>query len=371
MSAASKSPAMEAPVQAVIVPGLRGIHRRDDATAALRDVGGRPFVDYLVEDCVRFGFHDLLLLAPEGCDAFESYATEARKALRSGVRLEVAACELKDSADRLRSSFLLLDAECHFDFNWLDLMLDAGAGGVVAARERGASVDAGIYLAGTGAFPAAVDLRDVSAARRAYHGALADIRSGRGLATLPQRRRPAVFFDRDGTINVDTGYVHRPEDLVFVAGAIAAIKRANDLGYFAFLVTNQSGVGRGFFTAAAVDTFHAHLQRHLRAAGAHLDDIRYCPDRPDATAPSRPGWRKPAPGMLLDLLGAWPVIAEQSLVVGDKPIDVEAALNAGLKGLRFSEGDLDRFLAPHLPAESNDDLPSTIDPCEPHFHPFE
>ncbi len=163
--------------------------------------------------------------------------------------------------------------------------------------------------------------------------------------------RPAVFFDRDGTLNVDTGYVHRPEDLIFTTGAVAAVRRVNDLGYYAFLVTNQSGVARGYYTEADVDAFHAHLQQQLRAAGAYLDDIRYCPYLPDApvAAYSRNSdWRKPEPGMLLDLMRAWPVIAAKSLVVGDMDIDMQAAQAAGLRGLYFQGGDLDKFLAPHL-----------------------
>ena len=163
--------------------------------------------------------------------------------------------------------------------------------------------------------------------------------------------RPAVFFDRDGTLTVDSGYVHRLQDLVFIPGAVAAVKRVNDLGYYAFLVTNQSGVARGYFTEADVRAFHEHLQRALRAAGAHLDDIRYCPHLEGGLVEAyarRSDWRKPAPGMLLDLMRAWPVAAARSLVVGDKDIDVQAAAAAGLRGLRFPGGDLDRFLAPHL-----------------------
>ena len=163
--------------------------------------------------------------------------------------------------------------------------------------------------------------------------------------------RPAVFFDRDGTLTVDNGYTHRPQDLAFVPGAIAAVKRVNDLGYHAFLVTNQSGVARGYFTEQDVHVFHDHLQHALRAAGAHLDDIRYCPYLEGATIPAyarRSDWRKPEPGMLLDLMRTWPVAAAQSLVVGDKDIDVQAAAAAGLRGLLFPGGDLDKFLAPYL-----------------------
>ena len=163
--------------------------------------------------------------------------------------------------------------------------------------------------------------------------------------------RPAVFFDRDGTLTVDSGYTHRPQDLVFVPGAVAAVKRVNDLGYYAFLVTNQSGVARGYFTEGDVRAFHDHLQRELRAAGAHLDDIRYCPYLEGGAIPAYArysDWRKPGAGMLLDLMGAWPVAAARSLVVGDKDIDVQAAQAAGLRGLLFPGGDLDKFLAPYL-----------------------
>ena len=163
--------------------------------------------------------------------------------------------------------------------------------------------------------------------------------------------RPAVFFDRDGTLTVDTGYVHRPQDLVFVPGAAAAVKRVNDLGYYAFLVTNQSGVARGYFTEDDVRAFHEHLQRALRAAGAHLDDIRYCPYLEGGAIPAyarASDWRKPGAGMLLDLMRAWPVAAASSLVVGDKDIDVQAAQAAGLRGLLFPGGDIDKFLAPYL-----------------------
>ena len=104
-------------------------------------------------------------------------------------------------------------------------------------------------------------------------------------------------------------------------------------------------------TPLTVQAFHDHLQRALRAAGARLDDIRYCPYLEGGTieAYARPSdWRKPAPGMLLDLMRAWPVAAAPSLVVGDKDIDVQAAQAAGLRGLLFPGGDIDKFLAPYL-----------------------
>jgi D-glycero-D-manno-heptose 1,7-bisphosphate phosphatase len=166
--------------------------------------------------------------------------------------------------------------------------------------------------------------------------------------------RAAVFFDRDGTLTVDTGYVHRPRDLVFVPGAVAAVRRVNELGYYAFLVTNQSGVARGYYSEADVRTFHEHLQRQLAQGGARLDDIRFCPYLPHApvAAYARDSdWRKPGAGMILDLMRLWPVIAERSLLVGDKDIDLAAARAAGVRGLLYEGGNLDTFLVPHLTAQ--------------------
>ena len=169
----------------------------------------------------------------------------------------------------------------------------------------------------------------------------------------PQRRRPAVFFDRDGTLIVDPGYVYRVEDLVFVPGAVAAIKRLNDLGYYVFIATNQSGIARGYFTETDVQALHAELQRRLRGAGAHVDDIRYCPDHPDGTVERyrrNSDWRKPQPGMLLDLMRCWPVDRDASLAVGDRDTDVAAGEAAGLRSLLFPGGNLDEFLALHIEA---------------------
>jgi D,D-heptose 1,7-bisphosphate phosphatase len=167
----------------------------------------------------------------------------------------------------------------------------------------------------------------------------------------PLRRRPAVFFDRDGTLIVDPGYVHRVEDLVFVPGAVAAIKCLNDLGYYVFIATNQSGIARGYFTERDVQALHAELQDRLRDAGAHVDDIRYCPDHPDGTVERyrrSSDWRKPQPGMLLDLMRCWPVDRELSFAVGDRETDVAAGEAAGLRSLLFPGGNLDEFLAPHI-----------------------
>jgi D-glycero-D-manno-heptose 1,7-bisphosphate phosphatase len=359
--------AVEAPEQAVILLDARGA----DAPLALREIGGRPFLDELVDNAARHGFSRITLLALRDGQPFAAYVHARRSRPRCTVTLAVAP-DAGDAVAALRRAdavlddrFLLLDGASFLDTNWLDLMLAAAAPSgpprVVAARHpSGAS--GGVYLVDKGALAdlpqAAPDLQplDAMATGRGADGFFVDLRTPDGLARaqaeLPKRRaRPAVFFDRDGTLNADAGYVYRPQDLVFLPGAIAAVKRVNDLGRYAFLVTNQSGVARGYYTEADVRAFHALMQRRLRAAGAHLDDIRYCAEHPDGTVAAykrNSDWRKPQPGMLLDLMRHWPVAAEQSLVVGNDERDIEAARAAGLRGARYDGGDLDAFLAAQL-----------------------
>jgi D-glycero-D-manno-heptose 1,7-bisphosphate phosphatase len=166
--------------------------------------------------------------------------------------------------------------------------------------------------------------------------------------------RPAVFLDRDGTLNEDFGYVHRFEDFRWLPGAKDAIRRLNAAGVYVFVVTNQSGVARGLFEEDAVTVLHAGMLEDLRKLGAGIDDFRYCPHHPDVGIdPYRRicACRKPAPGMILDLIAHWPVDPARSVMVGDKAIDVEAGRTAGITAEMVRSGELegfvDRFLRGH------------------------
>ncbi len=162
-------------------------------------------------------------------------------------------------------------------------------------------------------------------------------------------RRGAVIFDRDGVLNLDVDYGYRPDQIVWMDDAAAAVRAVNAAGLFAFVATNQSGVGRGYFTAADVEALHVWMNARLAEAGARIDAFVYSPYHPEAVIeryradhPSR----KPGPGMILDLLARFPVDPARTVMIGDRDTDLAAARAAGVEGLKFAGGSLLEFVRP-------------------------
>ena len=153
------------------------------------------------------------------------------------------------------------------------------------------------------------------------------------------KKKNAVFFDRDGVLNVDYGYVHKKQDFVWIKGAIKTIKYLKELGYILIVITNQSGVSRGFYTEKEVIELHNWMNKELsKQIKIVIDDFFFATELPDEkNINSR---RKPSPLMINEAIQKHNISRDNSFLVGDKDSDLWAAKNAKIKGFLFEGNDL-------------------------------
>jgi D-glycero-D-manno-heptose 1,7-bisphosphate phosphatase len=393
--------------QGVFLVGGLGTRLRaltGSAAKPVLEVGGRPFLDHLLDEASRHGLKRALLLC--GYRAADLVAAYDGRVIR-GMTIETAvesepagtAGALALAADRLEESFFLVNGDSLFDFNWLALLpplLETGSCRVRMALADGVSgdrygrvaikggyvrdfipsgpldqpINAGVYLmrkdilSRIGSPPCSLE-RDVlpALAREGLIegvvveapfidiGTPEDFQQAQRLVPLILKR-PAAFLDRDGVLNQDTGYVHRADQVHWVDGAFEAVRWLNDAGYLVFVVTNQAGVARGLYDEGHVVSLHAWMGEQLRRHGAHIDGIEYCPYHPDGTVERYrrlSDLRKPGPGMIRKLLADWAVDATRSFLIGDRDTDIEAATAAGIPGHLFTGGNLFDFVTKLAP----------------------
>lgn len=147
-------------------------------------------------------------------------------------------------------------------------------------------------------------------------------------------KNKAAFFDRDGTINIDTGYLYEPKKLVFVPGVPELIRRCNNEGYLVIVVTNQSGIARGMFTEEQMQALHEDINLRLKEEyGAHIDAFYYCPHLPEITGEC--DCRKPKPGLFLKAIADYDIDPTISLSFGDSPRDEMASRAAGIQHFQY------------------------------------
>ena len=154
-------------------------------------------------------------------------------------------------------------------------------------------------------------------------------------------KKPAVFLDRDGTINVDRHYLHKVEDFEFIPGAPQAIKALKNAGYAVVVVTNQSGVARDYFSLDDVARLHEHIQKELAAAGTGIDAFYICPHHPEKGLDKfrkECDCRKGQPGLLFQASADLGIDLQRSFMVGDKLADIEAGENAGCQPILVLTG---------------------------------
>jgi D-glycero-D-manno-heptose 1,7-bisphosphate phosphatase len=143
--------------------------------------------------------------------------------------------------------------------------------------------------------------------------------------------RSAVFLDRDGVIVEDTHYLHRSEDVRFIPGTLEAVAGMNQLGFPVVLVTNQAGIGRGYYGWQDFERVQECIDRELASRGGWFDGVWACSAHPGIAGDPARHYRKPNPGMLEEAAAKLRLDLPNSWLVGDKPSDIEAALNAGLR----------------------------------------
>ena len=153
--------------------------------------------------------------------------------------------------------------------------------------------------------------------------------------------KKAIFLDRDGTLNVDVGYLHQLKDLELFPYTVDALRLLKRAGYELIVVTNQSGMAQGLIAPGFVEICHDEMRRRLQAGGADLDALYFCPHHPGGSVPALSiecRCRKPSPGMIEDAVRDLGIDPTQSWVVGDKWLDVQLGHAAGTKSILVRTG---------------------------------
>ena len=370
--------------------------------------GDRPFLAWLLREFIRYGVSEFLLLTGHLSDQIAAALPAIIAHLPADVRITCAREPIRAGTGgalfharaHLQDRFLMCNGDSLLDFNLARLLADAAHDGddvtgrmvlrhlddaarygvvetngqrVTTFRARAEAggpglINAGIYLFNrriADSLSPVCSLENEIMPQLAAAGTLRGTQAGgyfvdigipedlrRAQTELPGRlRRPALFLDRDGVINVDHGWVGTRDRFEWMPGAIEAIRAATDAGFHVFVVTNQSGIARGLYDEATLADLHRWMTDQVRAAGGTIDDLRYCPYHPDGTVEAyrrTSDWRKPAPGMLRDLIARWELDPSRCLLVGDQPTDLAAADAAGVPGYRFEGGIVATVFRPLL-----------------------
>ncbi len=380
-----------APEQCVILVGGRGTRLGELAASTpkpLIEVGGRPFLLYLLREAARFGFRRIVLLAGYRADAITDFV-DGNDELRSlGLEITVAREEtplgtggaLRRAADALDPQFLLLNGDSWFDFNWLEVcrrglgeptalvalalrrVADAGRYGVVdwaagrvnAFHERGfpgapGLVNGGVYfcrkdLIAQGGQGGSLEQNILPALAKEgrivgdeYQGFFIDIGVPESLAAAqssvpPRFRRPAAVLDYDGVFKHRSGIASARDEFVWVEGGVEAVRRLNATGYYVFVVGVPAPEGAPGYSVAASEAFMHRMAFEMRGAGGHIDDWQRLPSIAASDAAIR------------DLLRTWPVAEEGSFRILGRSTDGKAGEPLMLPCYDNAGANLDRLV---------------------------
>ncbi len=367
----------------------------------LMPCGDRPFLAWLMREMQRYGVEEFLLLAGHLSDEIEQAVEDLKHLLPKPTRIVLSVeprragtgGALLHARPHLHDRFLLCNGDSLFDCNlatllsraarkpdalgWIMLraLNDTARYGVVflakdgerivrfAASQpegQGGLINSGMYLFRRDLLdhlaPSCSLEVDVLPHLAAEGGLCGVVGEGyfrdigipddltRAQIELPaQLHRPALFLDRDGVINQDLGWVGWRERFTWMPDSREAVRAACNAGLHVFLVTNQSGIARGLYDEVQLEALHRWMIDEIHLAGGTIDDLRYCPDHEEAVVERyrrRSTWRKPEPGMILDLIRTWAVDPARCTLIGDQQTDLQAARNAGIAAHLTCGGDL-------------------------------
>jgi len=352
---------------------------------SLMSCAGRPFLAWLLRELQRFGVEEFVFLTevhlPEIVVAIEGLQVFLPKP--ADMLISYTPCgygtggALLHARQHLRERFLFCHANVLFSCNLSHFLRFAGQGHWLLLNtgrqadvhvteadkvslnfENGKDREIAPGMTGVCLFEASIfetltkncSLQDGVLPGLAQHGDLNGVRLAgtcyqvsdvHDLAKVGRQlpgilHRPAVFLDRDGVINRDFGWVGTRERFEWEPGALDAIGRITEAGYHVFIVTNQSGIARGFYSEEDLQQLMVWVIDTIRQHGGTVDEWRYCPMHPEAQIEQYRGAsedRKPAPGMIVDLLNRWEVDPDCCILFGDQPSDMQAARAAGIEGM--------------------------------------
>ena len=382
--------------QCVILVGGKGTRLGEltkNTPKPMLEINNKPFLIYIIETIVRYGFTEILLLASHANKALIDYFN---KNSYKNCKIKIIVEEeplgtggaLVNAYEHLNDSFFCLNGDSIIEGNWLSLVenfdtnVDAVIGltktndssrygsieienkKIISFNEKNESsksklINGGIYLLRKSIFkdlkkkfislendifPNIVNSKKVNGLQ--IEGFFIDIGTVESLEYAKKRNwqkdKKAVIFDRDGTLNHDEGYTYKLEDLLWIDGALDLIKYLNNNNYLVFVATNQAGIAKGKFLESDMFKFHENMQEQLRNSGAHIDKFYYCPFHIEGVIDKYKidsNDRKPNVGMLQSIYQDWNLKKSNMIMIGDRDTDVECAEKFKIQGYKYNVND--------------------------------
>lgn len=344
---------------------------------------GKPVVEHLIKNFSRFGIKEILLLCGYKNQFFKK---KYHNKIFYGVKIKCiiekkplgTSGAIYNSKNYLKKNFILCNGDTFFDINISDLLfnflkknkvsfvalkkiknnsrydcfkIDEKKKLCLSENKKSLYISSGIcvfkkkiikYLVKEGSLEKEVFpklLSDNQLYGKIYKNDFIDMGIYKELKRLPKfldkiHRKPALFLDRDGVINKDTGYLHKIKDLIWKSNIIRFIKKYNDLNFYVFVITNQSGIGRGYYKEKHLNKLHNWINFQIRKKGGNIDEFFFAPYFSKSKVRNyrkNKKLRKPNIGMIEKAKKNWKIDFKDSLLIGDSLIDKQTAINAGIK----------------------------------------